>query len=192
VPALFPPWSNTPYRIAIAFVALTLVAAIAAPILLVRTPYSTQQFRPVGQPVEFDHRHHVRDDGIDCRYCHPGAESQARAGIPATEVCVGCHGQIWNDSPLLAPVRESFATGTPIRWRRVHDLPDFVYFHHGVHTQAGVGCASCHGAVERMARVYRVAPMTMGWCLDCHRDPPGPADHGRAVTRLSTCTACHR
>ena len=192
MPALFPPWSNTPYRIAIGVIVATVALLIAAPIWFVRTPYATAQYRPVDQPVEFDHRHHVRDDGIDCRYCHTGVETQARAGIPSTETCMGCHGQIWNDSPLLEPVRASYASGAPIAWVRVHDMPDFVYFHHGVHTSAGVECVYCHGDVENMAKVYRVTPMTMGWCLDCHRDPPGPADHGRAITRLTTCTACHR
>ena len=192
MPALFSRWANTPYRLAIAALALLAAIAIAAPMVIVRTPYATDEGLPIEQPVQFDHRHHVRDDGIDCRYCHQGVETEARAGIPATEVCMGCHGQIWNDSPLLAPVRASWATGTPIPWRRVYDLPDFVYFHHGVHTDAGIGCVHCHGLVENMAQVYRVTPMTMAWCLDCHRDPPGPVRYGRRITPLTTCTACHR
>ncbi|MBZ0232949.1 MAG: cytochrome c family protein [Deltaproteobacteria bacterium] len=190
--ALFPPWSNTPYRVALVTAALVPLVLVAAPMLWIRSDYGTHEGEAIEQPVEFDHRHHVRDDGIDCLYCHPGAERRAIAGIPPTEVCMGCHGQVWNDSPLLAPVRASWELGEPIPWRRVHALPDHVYFHHGVHTQAGVPCASCHGDVASMARVHRVRPLTMGWCLDCHRDPPGPVRYGRRITHLTTCTACHR
>jgi hypothetical protein len=99
---------------------------------------------------------------------------------------------VWPRSELLAPVRTSFFEGTPIPWRRVYSMPDFVYFHHGVHTRAGVTCASCHGRVEDMARVYRATPMTMLFCIECHRDPPGREGHGRAITSLTTCSACHR
>ena len=161
--------------------------------IYMRTPYASHQFRALEQPVEFDHRHHVRDDGIDCLYCHPGAEKERFAGLPSTATCMGCHNQVWPESAQLAPVRRSAFESQPIAWRRVHDLPEFVYFNHGVHVQGGgIACARCHGQVEDMARVYRVAPLTMDWCLDCHRDPPGAAQHGRALTSLTTCTACHR
>jgi len=136
-----------------------------------RTPFVTGERWPVDQPVEFDHRHHVADTGIDCLYCHGDAERSPRAGIPSTELCMGCHAQIWPDGPTLEPVRRSWASGEPIRWNRVHDLPDFVYFDHSIHLHKGIGCASCHGRVDRMARVWQEAPLTMGWCLDCHRDP---------------------
>ncbi|HVK77219.1 MAG TPA: cytochrome c3 family protein [Kofleriaceae bacterium] len=192
MPALFPSWSNTPYRIALVALAVAIPTLIAAPMLWIRTPHASDRGKPVEQPIEFDHRHHVRDDGIDCLYCHPGAESRAIAGIPSTETCMGCHGQVWSESVLLAPVRASWADNTPIPWRRVYDLPGHVYFHHGVHTQAGVPCVSCHGDVANMARVARAHDLTMGWCLGCHRDPPGPRYHGRAITQLTTCTACHR
>jgi hypothetical protein len=192
VPGLYPRWANTAYGLCLAAIGGCLVLALAAPMLYVRSSYANHVGDPIAQPVEFDHRHHVRDDGIECRYCHPGAERSAQAGVPATEVCMGCHGQVWPDSPLLAPVRASYFSGVPIAWKRVHALPDFVYFHHGVHTQAGIACVRCHGRVEDMARVARVAPLTMDWCLDCHRDPPGPRAYGRAITALTTCTACHR
>lgn len=192
VAALFPRWTNTAYWIGLGVVAAIAVTAIAAPMLYMRTSYGTSQHRPVVQPVQFDHRHHVRDDGIDCLYCHADAERAASAGIPSTELCMGCHGQIWQDSPQLQPVRDSWIRGTAIPWRRVYDVPDHVYFHHGVHTTAGVQCVRCHGLVETMARVERVTPLTMSWCLDCHRDPPGPVDHGRRLTPLTTCSACHR
>jgi len=190
--ALFPPWANTVYRAVLAAGLVGATVVVAAPMVLARTSYVTGEDQPIEQPIEFDHRHHARDDGIDCLYCHPGAERTAHAGIPTTETCMGCHGQVWNQSPLLEPVRRSYFSGEPIRWRRVYDLPDFVYFHHGVHVQAGVACARCHGDVANMPRVYRAAPLTMTWCLDCHRDPPGPAHPGRRVTAITTCSACHR
>ncbi len=192
MPPLFPPWSNVAFAVALGTATLAAGAAVGAPMIYMRTPYATHQYQAWEQPVEFDHRHHVRDDVIDCLYCHPGAENQRFAGIPTTATCMGCHNQVWPESAQLAPVRRSAFEAQPIAWRRVHDLPDFVYFHHGVHVQGGIACARCHGPVEDMARVYRVAPLTMDWCLECHRDPPGPARHGRALTSLTTCTACHR
>lgn len=190
--ALFPRWTNAVYAIAIASLLALAAAAICAPMILVRTSYVTDQNRPVRQPVEFDHRHHVRDDGIDCLYCHPKAETSPNAGIPPTEVCMGCHGQIWVDSPQLAPVRESWRTGVAIPWKRVNAVPDYVYFHHGVHVHAGIPCASCHGDVQNMARVARYAPLTMSWCISCHRHPPNRPDQGHRITSLTTCSACHR
>lgn len=160
--------------------------------LFVRTAYGTHEAEALEQPVEFDHRHHVRDDGIECLYCHADAETSAHAGIPPTSLCMGCHNQVWGQSKLLAPVRESALHDTPIAWKRVNALPDFVYFHHGVHVSAGIACERCHGDVKNMARVYRAAPLTMEWCLDCHRHPPGRPDPGHALTALTTCTACHR
>jgi hypothetical protein len=167
-------------------------------------------------PVQFDHRHHVGDDGIDCRYCHSTVEVSASAGIPSTSLCMNCHSQIWNKSPKLEPLREAWFTGGAIRWNRVHNLPDFVYFNHSAHVTKGVGCATCHGRVDQMALIEQVAPLTMSWCLECHRDPAprlrpreqitspswkpeGDAEElGRALatqydvhTRVN-CTTCHR
>jgi hypothetical protein len=192
VAALFPRWTNTAYWIAIGALLVTATLLVATPMIVIRTPYGTDQFRPVVQPVEFDHRHHVRDDGIDCLYCHPNAERTPYAGIPPTEVCMGCHAQIWAESPMLVPVRTSWETGVSISWKRVNALPDHVYFNHSVHVHKGIACARCHGAVDTMARVQRVAPLTMKWCLDCHRDPPGGPDRGRRITQITTCSACHR
>jgi hypothetical protein len=194
MPALFRPWSNTAYGLALASAVCGVGAAIAAPMIYIRTPYGTHQYEALEQPVEFDHRHHIRDDGIGCLYCHTDAANGRYAGIPSTGVCMGCHNQIWTRSELLAGVRSSYFGQAPIVWKRIHDLPDFVYFHHGVHVQRGIGCARCHGEVEEMARVYRISPLTMDWCLDCHRHPPGsnqPA-FGGPITSLTTCTACHR
>lgn len=192
VAALYPRWTNAVYGTALASIIVIAAGAIALPMLAVRTPYGRDQFSPVQQPVEFDHRHHARDDGIDCLYCHSNAETSASAGVPPTEVCMGCHGQIWSDSPELALVRQSWETGVAIPWRRVNAVADYVYFHHGVHVRNGVPCARCHGHVDRMARVERVAPLTMDWCLDCHRHPPDRPDTGRRMTPLTTCSACHR
>ncbi|MCC6555680.1 MAG: cytochrome c3 family protein [Polyangiaceae bacterium] len=214
--ALFPPWSNTAFGIAIGVALAGGAAAVLAPILYVRTPWNTRQTEPVPQPVEFDHRHHYQDDAIDCRFCHDTAFRAATAGIPSTAKCMGCHNQIWNDSPKLELVRQSWFTGEPIRWRRVHNLPDFVYFDHSIHVNKGVGCVTCHGRVDKMAAVEQVAPLTMQWCLDCHRWPErnlrppeqiasmdwapegDPEAQGRriaeelGVRKLTHCTACHR
>jgi hypothetical protein len=139
--------------------------------VLVRSPYFTGKDDPVMQPVKFDHRHHVRDDGIACLYCHDGAERAAYAGIPATATCMGCHAQIWTASPELAPVRQSWAESKPIPWVRVNNLPDFVFFDHSIHVAKGVGCVTCHGRVDLMGQVYQQAPLLMSWCLGCHREP---------------------
>jgi hypothetical protein len=123
------------------------------------------------QPVEYSHKLHAGDLGMDCRYCHSTVEQAAYAAIPATEVCMNCHARVKADSPLLQMVRESYATGQPIPWVKVHRLPDYVYFNHQAHVAAGVGCVSCHGRVDQMMVVKQVEPLTMAWCLDCHRDP---------------------
>jgi hypothetical protein len=181
-----------------------------------RTPYITEQGISIAQPVAFDHRHHVTDDGIECRYCHQTVETSASAGIPSTGVCMNCHSQIWNTSPLLEPVRRSYFTDRPIEWRRVHSLPDYVYFNHSIHVNKGIGCVSCHGRVDHMAQVAKAEPLTMGWCLDCHRNPEPhlrpvaevtsmdwrpPPDSPDFTTRLAheydiqhlvNCSTCHR
>jgi hypothetical protein len=123
------------------------------------------------QPVMFSHKHHVTDDGIDCRYCHTSVETSAYAGVPATEICMTCHSQIWSNAALLEPVRESFRTGKSLEWTRVNDLPEFVYFNHSIHINKGIGCATCHGHVEKMALMYKENTLYMNWCLECHRQP---------------------
>jgi len=133
--------------------------------------YGINLKQPLEQPVQFSHKHHVGDDGIDCRYCHTSVDKSTFAGIPPTHTCMTCHSQIWTESPLLEPVRESYRTGKPLEWIRVHDLPDFVYFNHSVHINKGVGCVSCHGNVDDMPLTWKENTLTMGWCLDCHRNP---------------------
>jgi Cytochrome c7 and related cytochrome c len=212
--ALFPPWTNTATRVVLIVLGVAIASVIAGPIIYARMPFATGEGDPALQPIWFDHRHHVRDDGIDCLYCHEDAERSPYAGVPAAERCMGCHNQIWNDSSLLALVRASVATGQAIRWQRVHSLPDFVYFDHAIHVTQGIGCVSCHGRVDEMAAVYQVHRLSMSWCLDCHRDPTPnlrPRDRITSMTwaaespaqtaelaaryhtrRLTHCSTCHR
>lgn len=138
---------------------------------LTRSSYNTGQGVTRTQPVQFSHDHHVRGLGIDCRYCHTAVETSAFAGIPPTATCMGCHQIIWSDAPELLPVRESFRNDQPLYWWRVHDLPDYVYFNHSIHVAKGVGCASCHGRVDRMPLMLQASSLQMEWCLDCHRRP---------------------
>src|SRR5689334_10007078 len=138
---------------------------------LARSPYSTNQYVSRAQPVQFSHKHHVGDDGLDCRYCHTSVETAASAGLPPTSTCMNCHKQIWADSPYLEPVRASVRTGKPIEWIRVHDLPDFVYFNHSIHVKKGVGCSTCHGRIDEMPIIYQAKTLQMEWCLECHRAP---------------------
>lgn len=123
------------------------------------------------QPIQFDHRHHNWEEGIDCRFCLTSVETSATAGIPATSLCMGCHAQVFNKSLRLEPLREAFFQEKPVVWKRVHDLPDFVYFIHSIHLAKGVGCVSCHGRVDKMPMMRQEQPLTMQWCLDCHRAP---------------------
>lgn len=123
------------------------------------------------QPIQFSHEHHVSGLGIDCRYCHTSVEVSSFAGIPSTQTCMNCHSQIWNQAPILAPVRESFRSGEPLQWVRVHNLPDFAFFNHSIHVSKGVGCFTCHGPVDQMPLMWQDASLQMQWCLDCHRRP---------------------
>jgi hypothetical protein len=136
-----------------------------------RSPWVTRVNVPREQPVPFSHEHHVSGLGLDCRYCHTSVEKSAFAGIPAVKTCMTCHSQIWANAPLLEPVRESFRTGAPLAWTRVHDLPDFVFFNHSIHIHKGIGCASCHGRVDRMPITWQVETLQMRWCLSCPRNP---------------------
>jgi hypothetical protein len=186
---------------------------------LTKSPYNTQAYTPREQPVQFSHKHHVGDDGIDCRYCHTSVEKSAFAGIPPTKTCMNCHSQLFANSPYLEPVRESWRTGKPIEWVRVHDLPDFAYFNHAIHVNKGVGCSTCHGRVDLMPLTFQVASLQMQWCLECHREPERflrpkdqifnmewepPANQlelGRQLSEqyktpskavLTSCSTCHR
>ncbi|MCB2211179.1 cytochrome c family protein [bacterium] len=177
--------------------------------------YTDVGYRPE-QPVKFSHKLHAGDLGMDCRYCHTNVEVAEHANIPSTETCMNCHTLIGIDNPKVAPIRESWNTGEPIEWVRVHMLPDYAYFAHGPHIQAGVSCIECHGNVREMEVVTQVEPLSMGWCLECHRNPDDklrpvseitnmqwtpPTDHAEFVAQWKTdknikppedCSACHR
>ncbi|MCA9836291.1 MAG: cytochrome c3 family protein [Trueperaceae bacterium] len=126
---------------------------------------------PIEQPVAFSHALHNGQLGLDCRYCHTSVEVAAAANIPPTETCMTCHSQIRVGSPQLAAVQASWDSGEPLAWNKVHDLADFVYFNHSAHINKGIGCSSCHGRIDQMAAIWKNEPMTMGWCLECHRNP---------------------
>lgn len=168
---IFHPSTNTFARATIFGAAFILAGAAAAGGMFVRSSYVTQVDVVRDQPVPFSHDHHVSGLGIDCRYCHTSVEKSSFAGIPSTEICMGCHSQIWKNSELLAPVRESFRTGQSLQWTRVTDLPDFVYFNHSIHVAKGVACESCHGRVDKMPLMRKAHAMHMEWCLECHRHP---------------------
>ncbi|MEE8452186.1 MAG: cytochrome c3 family protein [Thermoguttaceae bacterium] len=174
-----------------------LMGALAAivPLYLVGIVYygGSPQTTDVGyapvQPVPFSHALHAGDLGIDCRYCHNTVEIAADAAVPPTATCMNCHSMIATDSPKLLPVRESAASGLPVRWVRVHDLPDFVYFDHSAHVSRGVGCVSCHGRIDRMEVVYQAERLSMGWCLECHRHPEPHLRPPDAITDLDWTSA---
>jgi hypothetical protein len=167
---LFHPTSNVISKLTIVAVLLA-VPLLGAAAYSINMIYGYKYFVPVEQPVQFSHRHHVGDDGIDCRYCHTSVEKAATAGMPPTHTCMTCHSQIWSDSPELQAVRASYTSGQPIRWNRVHDMPDFVYFNHSIHVRKGVSCETCHGRVDEKQLMFKSHTMTMSWCLDCHRNP---------------------
>lgn len=185
-----------------------------------RSSYLTGRYLEKQQPVQFSHKHHVGDDGIDCRYCHTTVETTASAGMPPTQTCMNCHNQLWADSPYLEPIRASYRENKPIEWERVHDLPEYAYFNHSIHINKGVGCASCHGDIANMPAVYQENTLQMEWCLSCHRDPApnirpkseiyntswnandmtteqqaevdGKIKNLRSKEMLTSCSTCHR
>ncbi|MEP0829074.1 MAG: cytochrome c3 family protein [bacterium] len=167
---IFPKWTN---RLPVYFVsgAVVILTAVVGIFWFYGSPkYSDVGYRPK-QPVPYSHKLHAGDLGLDCRYCHSQVETSAAAGVPPTQTCMNCHKLILPESEKLLPVRESWSKRLPIMWVRVHNLPDFVYFDHSVHLNAGVGCASCHGNVAQMDVVMQKEPLSMSWCLDCHRNP---------------------
>lgn len=141
-------------------------------------------YRPV-QPVPYSHKVHVRDLGLDCRFCHTGVETSPVAGLPPTKTCMNCHNMIKPDSEKLTLIIESFKNGTPMQWVRIHKSPDYVYFDHSAHINVGVGCASCHGNIAEMDVVAQQEPLSMGWCLSCHRNPD---DYLRPASEITNMT----
>jgi hypothetical protein len=211
--------SNIYSRLSLLAVVLFVGALGTAVAILNWSGYNTGQDNFVEQPIQFSHAHHAGGMGIDCRYCHTSVEESAFANIPPTKTCMNCHSQIWTNAPILEPVRASFREEKPLQWTRVHDLPDFVYFNHSIHVKKGVGCATCHGPVDKMPLIYQRATLMMSWCLDCHRNPAKyvrprdqvfnmswvpPADDPdlgarlvkeyriASVDQLTSCSTCHR
>ncbi len=218
MPQIFSSSMNVVSRLTVVGGLLLVIVAILSLGALYRSPYVTQVGVPKLQPVPFSHKHHVAGMGIDCRYCHTSVEDGPFAGIPPIETCMTCHSQIWADSPMLAPVRESWETSRPLKWVRVNDLPDFVYFDHSVHINKGVGCVTCHGRVDQMPLTWKVQTFHMAWCLECHRAPEKflrpkewvldmawepdekqeelgnrlVEDYAIQVEQLTDCSLCHR
>lgn len=217
MPQLFGPYADTLARSVLVAIVVGPFLAIAVAYWVSASEYTTGQSITVDQPVPFSHAHHVGGLGIDCRYCHTAVETSTVAGIPPTHTCMTCHSQLYTQAAMLAPVRESLARNQPIRWNKVNKLPDYVYFDHSIHIAKGIGCTTCHGAVATMPLMRQAAPLTMGWCLDCHRNPgpnmrpasavfdPNwkfPSDQAqRAVIlahqyldnkHLTDCSVCHR
>ncbi len=167
---IFPKWSNRIPPIFAGVVIVVLLGVIGFFWYYGSPQYTDTGYRPE-QPVPYSHKLHAGDLGMDCRYCHSSVELSAKANVPPTQTCMNCHTLILTESEKLLPVRESWTTGKPIEWVRVHKIADYAYFDHSAHLNAGVGCASCHGNVAEMEKVMQVKPLSMGWCLDCHRNP---------------------
>lgn len=171
MPNVFKPKTNTAAK-------LSLGLGGALPLLLLfggsyisRSSYNTAQNHPLDQPVFFSHKHHALELGIDCRYCHTSVENSAKASVPSTETCMTCHSLIWTNSPMLEPVRKSYAENTPIVWNKVNKLPEFVYFDHSIHVARGINCNTCHGPVQDMHMTWKGHALSMAWCLECHFEP---------------------
>ncbi len=214
---LFRRSSNSVARITIAAVLLTGGGIVWAAYAINAGSFTTGVDVARDQSVPFSHKHHVADDGIDCRYCHTSVETSSFAGLPPTETCMSCHSQIWNNAEMLEPVRESFRSGKSLEWVRVHDLPDFVYFNHSIHVSKGIGCSTCHGRVDTMPLTYKANTLYMQWCVECHRNPakyvrprdqvfnpayetpaPNQSEIGPVlvsqykIQSLTDCVTCHR
>ena len=216
MPQIFKRSANTLARASIVGTLLVAGGLIGLLIAIGQSSYVTRAQEYIEQPIQFSHLHHAGDDGIDCRYCHTSVETAAFAGIPPTKTCMNCHSQILSTAPILEPVRASFRDDQPLRWIRVHDLPDFVYFNHSIHVKKGMGCETCHGRVDEMPLMLQENSLQMEWCLTCHRNPEqfvrprsevftmgysppvpqselGPRlvkEYG--IQSLTSCSVCHR
>ena len=171
MPQVFPKGFNSVARVTVFGLPLLFISTGVGLAFFYRSSYATGTYEIREQPVPFSHAHHVGQLGIDCRYCHTSVETSGFAGIPPAKTCMNCHQQMWTGSDMLAPVRESYRTGQPIPWQRVHNLPHFAYFNHSIHIAKGVGCVSCHGRVDEMPLMFQSKTLLMEWCLDCHRGP---------------------
>lgn len=211
---IFPRWTNALPPLLAAVVGVG--GAVATGVVWYYfSPRNTDVGYQPKQPVPYSHKLHAGDLGLDCRYCHTGVEKSANAMVPPTATCMNCHAHVKTDSEALAPIRESWAKQEPMEWVRIHKIPDYAFFDHSVHITAGVGCSTCHGRIDQMPKVKQDQPLSMGWCLDCHRDPlpnlrthaeitkmdwqPRPAEVAandpainHNVAPPTTCTGCHR
>lgn len=214
---LFRPEANTAFRLGIVAAGVGLLAILAGGFIYVRSDWFWHVGDSADQPIPFRHDLHVSGVGIACVFCHSTVERVAHAGMPTAQTCLTCHSQILQGASVLEPLRTSAALNQPIRWSSVHRLPSFVHFHHGVHVTAGITCETCHGRVDGMRRTQKVHTLSMGWCLDCHRnpephigsvdpekparvdavsDPPRKADSLKVSEHfakpLTNCSVCHR
>jgi hypothetical protein len=193
-----------------------LTVLIAAYWVYLRSPAYTDVGKAQPQPVPFSHQLHAGDMGIDCRYCHTTVETSAFAGMPDTKTCMNCHSVIQTGNPDLAPVRNSLATGIPLQWHVVNNLPDYVYFDHSIHINKGIGCSSCHGSVDQSAQMTKAQSLQMGFCVNCHTHPENnvrpkseifnmswqpPANQAQLAAQIMqdenvqsklSCSTCHR
>ena len=181
---IFPRWLNH-FPTAVALAApLVGLGAVLALYYWFAPAFTDVGYQP-DQPVPFSHRLHAGELGMDCRYCHNTVEKAALAAIPPAATCMNCHAKVKPDSPKLAPIRESYESGKPVEWVRVHMVPDYAYFDHSVHVAGGVGCVDCHGRIDQMEKVTQIKPLGMSWCLDCHRKPESRLRPTSQVTNMA-------
>ncbi len=180
---IFPEWTETLKKwvnLLVMGAPVYLVALIAYGV----TPEAIRIGYQPEQPVPYSHALHVGELGIDCRYCHSVVERGAQAAVPPAGVCMNCHSTVKKDSDVLLPIREAFAEQQAVRWTRVTDLPDYVYFNHSAHVNAAVGCETCHGRIDQMVKVYQAKSLTMEWCIDCHKNPTANLRNPANVTKM--------
>lgn len=213
---IFSPRATTVFRVLITLAPIAAIIAGGLAFAWARSDAAWNVGEPRAQPIPFRHDLHAGELKLDCRYCHSTVETAADAGMPSAQTCMTCHSQVWVGASVLEPVRTAVALDQAIRWTSVHRLPGYAYFHHGAHVANGVACETCHGRVDQMAETVKTETLSMGWCLDCHRDPVpqlrpqeavfafGWEPHGKALpedirafysaaaTRLTSCNTCHR
>jgi menaquinone reductase, multiheme cytochrome c subunit len=209
---IFPEWTETLKK----WVSLLVLGAPVYLVALIAygvTPEAIRIGYQPEQPVPYSHALHAGELGIDCRYCHSVVERGAKAAVPPAQVCMNCHSVVKKDSDILLPIREAYAEQQPVRWVRVTDLPDYVYFNHQAHVNAAVGCETCHGRVDQMVKVYQAKSLTMAWCIECHQNPTPNLRDPANVTKMgyvpardegakwqkknqvapnTNCSTCHR
>ena len=180
---IFPEWTETLKK-------RVSLLVLGAPIYLVAlvaygvTPEAIRIGYQPDQPVPYSHALHAGELGMDCRYCHSTVERAGRAAVPPAATCMNCHSQVRKDADSLMPIRQAFAENEPIRWTRVHDLPDYVFFNHMAHVNASIGCETCHGRIDQMVKVYQAKALTMEWCVNCHKDPTPYLRDPENVTKM--------